>query len=177
MDCVCAGTMTTSWRFRTRNMRRTLASTSFTVDMASASLPTPWAHHWEESVGSGHAALTMRADWRAHLKRCRAELGVKRTRFHGLLDDDFDISLADGQDNYVNLDSMVDFHLSIGMEPLFEVSFTPSWLAINTSQTHEAYKGITSPPRDLAAWSGMVGRMAAHLRARYPTQDFMFEIW
>jgi xylan 1,4-beta-xylosidase len=75
---------------------------------------TPWLHHWEECVGSGHAALTVRADWRAHLTRCARELGVKRTRFHGLLDDDFDISLSDGSDDYVNLDSLVDFHASIG---------------------------------------------------------------
>ena len=95
-------------------------STSFTVS-TSTKQATPWAHHWEECVGSGHAALTVRADWRAHLSRCRSELGVKRTRFHGLLDDDFDISLGEGQDDYVNLDEMVDFHLSIGMEPLFEV--------------------------------------------------------
>ena len=95
-------------------------STSFTIS-TSTKQATPWAHHWEECVGSGHAALTVRADWRAHLSRCRSELGVKRTRFHGLLDDDFDISLGEGQDDYVNLDEMVDFHLSIGMEPLFEV--------------------------------------------------------
>ena len=79
-------------------------STSFTVDTSAS---TPWNHHWEECVGSGHAALTVRADWRAHLTRCRTELGVKRTRFHGLLDDDFTISLGQGRDDYVNLDSMV----------------------------------------------------------------------
>ena len=151
-------------------------STSFTIS-TSTQQATPWAHHWEECVGSGHAALTVRADWRAHLSRCRTELGVKRTRFHGLLDDDFDISLGEGHDDYVNLDDMVDFHLSIGMEPLFEVSFTPSWLAINTSQTCTHYKGITSPPRDMGKWGAVVQRMAAHLRARYPTQAFMFEVW
>ena len=96
---------------------------------------------------------------------------------HRLLDDDFAISLGSGRDDYVNLDSMVDFHLSIGMEPLFEVSFTPSWLAVNASQTVTAYKGITSPPRDMGAWGALVQRMGAHLRGRYPAQTFMFEIW
>jgi hypothetical protein len=68
-------------------------------------------HHWEESVGSGHASLTLREDWRAHLTRTRKDLGVKRTRFHGLLDDDFSISLGPNKSSYINLDSMVDFHL------------------------------------------------------------------
>ena len=33
-------------------------------------------------------------DWREHLTKVRRDLGVKRTRFHGLLDDDFSISLG-----------------------------------------------------------------------------------
>ena len=60
---------------------------------------------------------------------------------------------------------------------LFEVSFTPSWLALNASQTVTFYKGITSPPRDMGAWGALVQRMGAHLRARYPEHAFMFEIW
>ena len=52
------------------------------------------------------------------------DLRVKRTRFHGLLDDDFSISLGRDQSSYINLDSLVDFLDSLGMaEPLFELSF------------------------------------------------------
>ena len=51
---------------------------TYTVGAASTS---SFAHHWEECVGSGHASLTLRADWRAHLTRARRDLGVKRTRF------------------------------------------------------------------------------------------------
>ena len=148
---------------------------TFTVNTSSS---TAWQHHWEESVGSGHAALTTRADWRAHLTRCAQELGVKRTRFHGLLDDDFSISMQEGAPDYVNLDSLVDFHLSIGMEPLFEVSFMPSWLATNKSQTVCHYKGITSPPTDYAKWGAIVHDMVAHLYGRYgANHTFMFEVW
>jgi xylan 1,4-beta-xylosidase len=46
-----------------------------------AASTSSFAHHWEECVGSGHASLTLRADWRAHLTRARRDLGVKRTRF------------------------------------------------------------------------------------------------
>ena len=155
-------------------------SQTFTVDTSHTN---PWVHHWEESVGSGHAALTSRADWRAHLTRCAKELGVKRTRFHGLLDDDFAISLAEGSPDYVNLDSLVDFHLSIGMEPLFEVSFMPAWLATNTSAHIMFYEGITSPPTDYAKWGAVVHDMVAHLHARYGgagsanRSGFLFEVW
>jgi hypothetical protein len=34
------------------------------------------------------------------------------------------------QDSYVNLDNLIDFYDSLGMdEPMFELSFMPSWLA------------------------------------------------
>ena len=91
---------------------------------------------------------------------------MKRTRFHGLLDDDFSISLQEGRSDYVNLDSLVDFHLSIGMEPLFEVSFMPSWLAANSTQTCTFYKGITSPPSDFGKWEEVMRDLAAHLYKR-----------
>ena len=120
---------------------------TYTVGSASSSFP----HHWEECVGSGHASLTLRADWRAQLTRARRDLGVKRTRFHGLLDDDFSMSLGDGSDSYVNLDSLIDFYDSLGMDsPLFELSFMPAWLATNTSRTVTHYQGITSPPKDVS---------------------------
>ena len=43
-------------------------SAEFTVDISAAS-GTAFKHHWEECVGSGHASLTLRADWRAQLTR------------------------------------------------------------------------------------------------------------
>jgi hypothetical protein len=133
---------------------------TYTVSSTSSSFP----HHWEECVGSGHATLTLRADWRAHLTRARHDLGVKRTRFHGLFDDDFSMSLGagsgdgdpaddfkhDSSDSYVNLDNLIDFYDSLGMDsPLFELSFMPAWLSTNTSHTVTHYKGITSPPKNV----------------------------
>jgi xylan 1,4-beta-xylosidase len=135
---------------------------TYTIGDATTSFP----HHWEECVGSGHASLTLRADWRAHLTRARKDLGVKRTRFHGLFDDDFSMSLGGGtgdgdpaddfkhdeSDSYVNLDSLIDFYDSLGMSsPLFELSFMPSWLSTNTTRTVTHYKGITSPPSNVRA--------------------------
>jgi hypothetical protein len=33
-------------------------------------------------MGSGHAALTLRADWRRHAVMAREALGIKRVRSH-----------------------------------------------------------------------------------------------
>ena len=58
----------------------------FTCDLQGQA--TPLRHVWEHTLGSGHAALALRADWQAQLRRCHDELGVRHVRFHGILDDD-----------------------------------------------------------------------------------------
>ena len=101
-------------------------------------------------------------------------------RFHGLLDDDFSISLGPNQTSYINLDSLIDFTQSIGVAPLFEVSFMPSWLAANASQTIMHYRGITSPPSNYTQWGLLVEDMARHLLERYGPEavsSWLFEIW
>eukprot|EP00039_Didymoeca_costata_P021329 m.344217 g.344217 ORF g.344217 m.344217 type:complete len:493 (-) comp24017_c0_seq1:54-1532(-) len=156
----------------------TSACCRYTVDIrgANTSFPQPW----EESVGSGHASLSLRADWRAHLTRCATELGVKRVRFHGLLDDDFSLSLGPNRSSYVNLDSLIDFTTSIGVVPLFELSFMPSWLAMNKTLTTMHYKGITSYPKNYSQWGEIMESMATHLIQRYgedTTASWLFEVW
>lgn len=47
-----------------------------------------YPHLWEMCVGSSHAAMGLRQDWRDHLRAARNDLGFKFVRFHGLLDDD-----------------------------------------------------------------------------------------
>ena len=46
---------------------------------------------WSSVVGSGHAALGLRADWQAQLRQVHSQLGFQFVRFHGLLDDDMSI--------------------------------------------------------------------------------------
>jgi hypothetical protein len=55
------------------------ARSSYRVE-SSAQGSSFFAHRWEESVGSGHAALSLRADWRSALKQTSQELGFKRVR-------------------------------------------------------------------------------------------------
>ena len=47
-----------------------------------------FTHKWKRSFGSGHAALTLREDWREHLSRAVTEIGLAGVRYHGIFDDD-----------------------------------------------------------------------------------------
>ena len=58
----------------------------FTCDFLQA--PKAFPHFWEHTVGSGHAPLSLRADWQAQMLRCHNELGFQYVRFHAILSDE-----------------------------------------------------------------------------------------
>jgi xylan 1,4-beta-xylosidase len=62
-----------------------MATVDFWCDLSQQG--TELLHSWEHTVGSCHAPIALRADWRQQL-RCRSELGFRYVRFHGLLSDD-----------------------------------------------------------------------------------------
>ncbi len=143
---------------------------------------TPLPHVWEHTVGSCHAPLALRADWQAHLRRCREELGFRHVRFHGLLSDDVGTLVRHGGRliySFFNADSIVDFLLSIGMRPFVELSFMPTALASGTA-TVFSYRGNVTPPKRYGDWAKLVGRLAAHWVDRYGRDEvrrWYFEVW
>src|SRR5665213_467339 len=94
----------------------------------------PLPHVWEECVGSDRAAITLRESWREDITRARAELGIKRVRFHGILNDELGVftrTIQDrsGEPNFRNVAEVYDGLVSRGISPLVELSFMPSELA------------------------------------------------
>src|SRR5436305_7735081 len=103
---------------------------SFFCNLAEAT--TPLTHFWEHTVGSDHAPVALRADWRAQLRRCHDELGFRYVRFHGLLCDDMSTLVCRRERlhySFYNADQIWDYLLSIGMKPFVEWSFMPEALA------------------------------------------------
>uniref|UniRef100_A0A6B2L339 Glycosyl hydrolases family 39 N-terminal catalytic domain-containing protein n=1 Tax=Arcella intermedia TaxID=1963864 RepID=A0A6B2L339_9EUKA len=144
---------------------------------------TPWVHYWEKCVGSGHALLGLRSDWQRHLKIVRDELGFEYVRFHGILNDDLSVlQVINGEPyySYYNIDSIYDYLQSIGMKPVVELSFMPQDIAMDPTKTVFHYKGITSPPKDWTAWTGLVKSFVSHLIDRYGLAEvstWYFEVW
>lgn len=152
----------------------------FSVDLGGRS--TPFPHFWEHTVGSGHATLALRADWREQLSRAHQELGFKHVRFHGILCDDMGTLVREGSEcfySFFNADQIFDFLLSIGMRPFVELSFMPSALASsNQSQFH--YNANVSPPRDAAQWAVLIRKLVSHWVERYgldEVRQWFFEVW
>lgn len=132
-------------------------------------------------MGSGHAALALRADWQQQIARCREELGFKSVRFHGLLCDDMNAYVGDSQNLYSfhNIDIIFDFLCSIGMKPFVELSFMPGQLA-SGSATIFHYLGNITPPKNYSDWGSLVGALAKHLVDRFGVEEvsrWNFEVW
>jgi xylan 1,4-beta-xylosidase len=139
-------------------------------------------HDWEHTVGSGHATLALRADWRAQLTRCHRELGFRHVRFHGILSDDVGTLMCENDAlvySFFNANSIVDFLLSIGMRPFVELSFMPSTLA-SGDKTVFHYRGNVTPPADFAAWGTLLDKLARNWIERYGAEEvrrWFFEVW
>ncbi len=153
---------------------------TFSSDLGASA--TSLVHFWEHTVGSGHAALALRADWQAQLKRAHDELGVRHVRFHGILGDDIGTLVSEGDTffySFFNTDQIFDFLLSIGVRPFVELSFMPSALS-SGDQTVFHYRANVTPPKDYAQWAVLIRKLIAHWVDRYglgEVRQWFFEIW
>lgn len=162
--------------------------TEFMIDINSQGSPFP--HYWELCVGSCHAVMGLRADWRTQLEKAHRELGFQYVRFHGLLDDA--MSVCARQANpfnqaeparlrycFFNIDSIFDFLLSIGMKPFIELGFMPTALASGAT-TCFYYRANVTPPADYGEWEALIRALARHLVDRYglaEVRTWFFEVW
>lgn len=155
----------------------TLSCAQLMVTVDTTAPGQHWPHVWEECVGSGHAALALRADWRASLAIAAKTLGFKRVRFHGVFDDDMNVVLPTGT-SFWNVFAVYDYIVSLGMAPYVELGFTPELLATSNA-TIMHYKGNISPPHE-AAWVQLVQDFGKALLKRYGPQEvgqWFFEVY
>ena len=94
-----------------------------------------FAHYWKRSFGSGHAFLSIREDWQAHLKQAVEDLELGGVRFHGIFDDDMGpvvphpSTLKTLEYNWTLIDKTWDYQISLCVVPLVELSFMACVLA------------------------------------------------
>lgn len=152
----------------------------FRCDLGQTGRALP--HFWEHCMGSGHARLSLRADWQAQLKRVHTELGVRHVRFHGVLSDGMGTLICQNNEllySFFNVDQAYDYILSLGMNPLVELSFMPSAIA-SGDQTVMHYAANVTPPADYGRWAALVEKLARHWIARYGldvVRTWPMEVW
>ena len=138
---------------------------------------------FKECVGAGRANEGLRADWQQQLAHVKKECGFKYIRMHGLLTDDMAVYTEDSKGNpiynYMYVDALYDFLLSIGMKPFVELGFMPNALA-SGSQTIFWWKGNVTPPKDYNKWGAFIRNLTQHFTDRYGSDEvksWYFEVW
>lgn len=143
---------------------------------------TPLRAVWNHTIGSGHATLALRADWREQMTRTRCDLGVGHVRFHGILSDDMATFLIEnGKEvhSFSNADQIFDFLLSIGMRPFVELSFMPTALS-SGGVTVFRYNANVTPPNNWRKWAALIKKLVQHWVDRYGVTEvrkWFFEVW
>lgn len=164
--------------------------TTFTIHRDTPT--TPFHKHWQFAVGGGHAAMAMRTDYVAQLKRVHDDLGIQRIRFHGIFNDDMHTwdtlgnllgtdQVPDLVENDFRLAGLVyDNVLSAGMKPFVELSFMPNALAKDDAYGTFYYKPNISLPKSYEQWSEYVTAFVTYLIHRYGKKEvetWFFEVW
>lgn len=159
------------------------ATISATVDLRNAT--GPLHHVWEECAGSDRAAISLRESWRADLDRWKADVGLKRVRFHGIFNDELGVfapSILHGnpkEPNFRNVFEVYDGLVARGVAPYVELSFMPAMLA-SGPRTFGFYKGNVTPPASLDAWAAFIRQFVTALIGRYglaTVRQWPFEVW
>ena len=155
------------------------ANIDFTIEENVLDFPQTWTH----SIGSGHAYLALRDDWRTHLQMVHDELGIEFVRFHGVLDDEtFQLTRDEITNelvyNFTLVDSVYDYIISLGMKPFVELSFMPTVLASGTATWMDYHANVT-PPKNITEWHMVIETFVRHLSERYGEEvaSWYFEVW
>ncbi|HLP05832.1 MAG TPA: hypothetical protein VK152_10425 [Paludibacter sp.] len=138
---------------------------------------------FKQCVGAGRANEGLRADWQQQLAFVKKECDFKYIRMHGLLTDDMAVYSEDGkgnpQYNYMYIDALYDYLLSIGVKPFVELGFMPNALA-SGKQTIFWWRGNVTPPKDFQKWEDFIRNLTQHFTERYGVDEvktWYFEVW
>ncbi|MCK4796912.1 MAG: glycoside hydrolase, partial [Spirochaetes bacterium] len=151
---------------------------------------------WLESVGSTHMGMVNYSNYheqdspiplnlRNAYKIAANELGFKRVRGHGILNDDVGIYSEDGNGYPVytwdKFDELMDFIVNeCGMSPVVELSYMPSALANNSGDTLFWYGACKGIPKDWDKWQDLIYEVVKHSIERYGASEvekWYWEIW
>ena len=138
---------------------------------------------WRDCVGAGRIGEGLRDTWRKQLAKCKKELGFRYLRAHGLFHDEMRVYSEDKAGNpvynFMYIDDVFDFLLSIGVKPFVELSFMPEKLASGKT-TIFWWKANVTPPKDHKRWADLVRATVQHWTDRYGEDEvktWRFEVW
>ncbi|WP_309381355.1 GH39 family glycosyl hydrolase [Cerasicoccus frondis] len=143
----------------------------------------PRSQMFKQCIGSCHAYVTLRQDWREYSAEVQRAVGFKQCRFHGVFNDWMGVCSRDEDGvivtNFINVDKAYQGILDLGMKPFVELGFMPSALA-SGDQTCFNYQANVTPPRDYQEWGDFIRCFVEHLIEQFGRSEVLtwrFEVW
>lgn len=152
----------------------------------------PFEKKWQFCVGSGQAVLALRADYTRQLKFIHDELGIKRVRFHGILNDSMKVmcDLSDvmpfpmegkfEEQSFHQCGIAYDNVIAAGMKPFVELGFIPNKLCVEDNGESLVKGASIRAPKSLEAWAFYIQAFIRYLIHRYGKEEietWYFEVW
>eukprot|EP01084_Bolivina_argentea_P212747 361571_1 len=138
---------------------------------------------WNNFINSGHAALTLRQDWRAQIKSTNNILKFNMIRFHGIFDDDVGSVNNINDYSFINIDKIYKHLISINIKPYVEISFLPYLFSSNNCAGNiieNHYKPCAALPTDYNIWYNFIQQWTQHLLNIFGINEmssWKFEVW
>ena len=161
------------------------------IESDLSQLKGPRSMVWSDCVGAGRIGEGLRDSWRKQLEHCHKEFGFRYLRAHGLLHDEMRVYSEDKNGkpvyNFMYIDDVYDFLLSIGMKPFVELGFMPEKLAsVPSADTKPGdatvfwWKANVTPPKKYEKWDALIKALVQHWTDRYGADElktWRFEVW
>ena len=163
------------------------------IESDLAQLKGPRSMVWSDCVGAGRIGEGLRESWRKQLEQCHREFGFRYLRAHGLLHDEMRVYNEDKNGNpvynFMYIDDVYDFLLSIGMKPFVELGFMPEKLASDNFKDERDgknentvfwWKANVTPPKKYEKWDALIKTLVQHWTDRYGAEEvktWRFEVW
>ena len=131
----------------------------------------PLKQTWRETVTAGFAKALLFYDVQQQFKHFQSVVKCRYARIQGVFDDDMNIYDEDDKKqpifNFVLLDEVVDFLLSIDLMPFICFNYMPNKLAKMPVIRHFKARSIVAIPKDYSKWEKLVAATITHLIKRY----------
>ena len=140
-------------------------------------------HYWKNLINAGYAHDVLDNAKQEQLKSIQQTIGFKYIRCKGILDDDMLLYTKDIDGgvttNYVYLDQVIDFILSVDAKPMLEFGHMPRLLAKNPIYSFKRPVCL-SGPKDIRIWKELITGVMEHLKERYGVdelKEWFFAPW
>lgn len=127
-------------------------------------------HKWKTVINVGYAKDILNSDLQSQIRILQQNIGFKYLRCKGILDDDMMLYTKDmygkASYNFVYIDQVIEFILSVGAKPMLEFSHMPLAIAKNRNQIFRRPVYISVPEKS-EQWIELVQEVMDHLTERF----------